>query len=419
MRTFLARRGFLSLLCTQFFGAANDNILKQVLTFMVATGLWAQQLGAGGQAYVALIFTLPFIFLSGFAGQVADRFSKQRVMVIVKLAEVPIAAVAMVGLLAGNLSLTLAALLLLGIQSAFFGPAKYGVIPELVDDGDLSRANGTLNMLTNIAIIAGTIVAGPVADRYHPRPDDHGVIAEAMHWLPGVVLLLVAALGVASILFMPRLEAQAPDLRYDFNPFATYVSTLREMRGTPLLVVTLAWAAFYLVGMMALLILPEYERLLAITYEQTGYLLGALAVSIGVGSAIAGLVSGHAIRPRLVPVGAAGMSVFFLLLGTLRPTFLNVGVLLCGAGIFAGFYMVPLQALLQKLSPDDERGRFLGTANALSFCCSTAGAAIFWIAANRFGMPANRIFLVCAALIIAWTAWAMLRLRGYWAKERV
>jgi len=414
MKTHLLGRGFVSLLVTQFFGAANDNILKQVLTFMVATGIWAQALGEGGQAYVALCLTLPFIVLSGFAGQVADRYSKQVVMVWVKVAEVPIVALAMVGLLYQSLWLTLGSFLLMAIQSTFFGPAKYGVLPELVTSGELSRANGAINMLTNIAIIFGVTVAGPVTDLYHPKPGvESEAVREPVLWAPGALLLLVAVMGLVAVLFIPRLKAADPGLRYRWNPLGTYVPALRHMAAGPLLIIAMAWAFFYLIGMMALLVLPEYESILQISYRENSYLLGVLGIAVGFGSVLAGVISGHHIRPPLIPIGAVGMTVFFALLGLVRPTFWSVAVLLFGMGCFAGLYIVPLQALLQKLSPEGERGRFLGTANALSFCFSSLGAVIYWAAANRMGLPPNRVFLLCAVLAAAGTGLALMRLYGY------
>ena len=135
----LLKPGFLSLVFTQFFGAANDNILKMVLTYMVIDGAWAGRLGAGGQGIVGMCFTIPFILLSGYAGQFADRNSKRYVSVLVKVIEIPIALLALVGFFTGNLWITLGALIALTCQSSFFGPAKYGMIPEIVPDRDLSR----------------------------------------------------------------------------------------------------------------------------------------------------------------------------------------------------------------------------------------------------------------------------------------
>ncbi|MEC8390456.1 MAG: hypothetical protein VXZ49_07215, partial [Planctomycetota bacterium] len=123
----IGNRGFLSLLAISFFGAANDNILKQILILMVAGGgLWANRLGDGSQGVVGLVLTLPFIFLSGYAGQLADKFSKQQVILWVKIAEIPIALLAFAGLIFASFWLSLLALLLLAVQSSFYGPAKFG-----------------------------------------------------------------------------------------------------------------------------------------------------------------------------------------------------------------------------------------------------------------------------------------------------
>ena len=206
MKSNLFKRGFLSLIFTQFFGAANDNILKMVLTYMVIDGAWAGKLGSGGQGIVGLCFTVPFILLSGYAGQFADRNSKRYVSVLVKVVEIPIALAALIGFWVGNLWITLAALIALTCQSSFFGPAKYGMIPELVPSEDLSRANGTINMMTNIAVIVGTMAGGIIADLYSPQATSTGAISTPLLWLPGAAMLLVAGAGLITVLFMTRLE---------------------------------------------------------------------------------------------------------------------------------------------------------------------------------------------------------------------
>ena len=143
--------GFTSLLGVSFFGAANDNLLKQVLILMVvAGGLWVNRLGVGTQGVISLVLSIPFIILSGYAGQVADKFSKQRIIFWVKMAEIPIAIFAMLGLALGSFWLSMLALFLLAIQSSFYGPAKFGIIPDLVDSHRLSQANGLINAVTNV-----------------------------------------------------------------------------------------------------------------------------------------------------------------------------------------------------------------------------------------------------------------------------
>lgn len=411
----LLGQGFSSLLVTQSLGAANDNILKQVLIFMVTEGLWKDQLGAGGQSIIAWCLTLPFVLLSGYAGQLNDRISKQRVAVWMKIAEIPIVAIAGIGLWMGELYVTLFAFIAMSIQSTLFSPAKYGMIPELVRSTELSRANGMINMLTNIAIIVGTMIAGPVSDRFHPPRLPGSARPEPVLWLPFVVMVAFAIAGVVAVLFLPKLKSQNEKLRFDPNPFTTYWVSIREMSRGPILLVAVSWSYFYLIGMMAILLVPEYKGLLNITYTEASYLLGVLAVSIGVGSALAGLLSGDHIEPRLVPVGAAGLTLFLVLLGVVPPNTRNVAFFLGGAGISAGLYLVPLQALLQQLSPDASRGRYLAAANAMSSIFMTIGAGIVWLARRPLGMEANRAFLICAgfsavsAVVMYWRLRVMTR----------
>ncbi len=431
MKSRLLKRGFLSLITTQFFGAANDNILKGVLIYMVIDGAWAGQLGAGGQGIVSVCFTLPFIILSGYAGQFADRNSKRYVSVLVKVVEIPISVVALVGFFTGNLWITLSALVALTCQSAFFGPAKYGMIPELVESRDLSRANGAINMMTNLAVIVGTLAAGTIADAYSPLPSPDGTTGSPILWLPGAAMVTIALVGLATVVFLPRLEPGDQQLTYDLNPFATYVSTLKEMARTPLLMVMLAWGYFYFLAGLALLIIPEYSVVLQsyhVSRMEVSMLLGVMGVAIGLGSVLAGLISGHAIRPRLIPLGAVGLTLFFFLLGTIPPTLPDlppmwrmvaspISGFIFGAGVSAGFYIIPLQALLQRLSPDDERGRFLGTANGVSFTFLLLASMTYWIIRPAFGTSPTeqhpeKIFLLSAVLMVVGATFFLWRIKA-------
>ena len=419
MKSNLLKPGFLSLVATQFFGAMNDNVIKGVLTFMVIDGAWAGGLGPGGQGIVGMCFTVPFILLSGYGGQLADSYSKREVIKWVKVAEIPIAILGAIGFFTGNLWVTMAALVALTCQSSFFGPAKYGMIPELVDDGDLSRANGTINMMTNVAVIVGTLVAGVASDLYSPQDGGAGWL-----WAPGLAMVLIASAGLVTVCVMPRLKTPERRRRpFDWNPLSTYAVTVAEMAKTRLLMVMMAWGYFFLMAGLALFIIPEYTVVLGINRSEASVLMGVLGVAIGVGCAAAGLISGHHIEPRLVPIGALGLIVFFALLAAVPPAmpdlkpmvrvaFSNVGILILFAGFFAGFYIVPLQALLQKLSPDGERGRFLGTANAVSFTFLTIAAGLYWLVRPAFGNQPHKVFYLCSVLMAAGAAFFLWKLRG-------
>lgn len=423
----MSKGGFFPLIWTQFFGAINDNILKQVLIWMLIFGIWKGQLGNGAQGYVNIIFTVPFILLSGYAGRFADRNSKRDVVVLVKIIEVPIALLALIGFWSQNLWLTLGALLALACQSAFFGPAKYGMIPELVESRDLSRANGLINMMTNIAVITGTLMAGQIADLYNPKPG----AGTALLWLPGVALLSFSVIGLITALRLPPLNPGDKSIQYELNPFGTYISALKEMAGTPLFTVMFAWAFFYFVAGLALLILPEYIFVLEkynVDMTEISLLLGVLGVSIGIGCAAAGYLSGNAIRPILVPFGGIALAIFFALLGIVPATlpdlpkywrilFSPISLFILGAGISAGFYIVPLQALMQRLTPSNELGRFLGTANGLSFVFLLLSAILFpiiypaFVSADGSRHP-DKIFMVTAVLMLLGTIFFVWRVRA-------
>ena len=185
----LANRGFISLVVTQFFGVVNDNLLKQVLTFGLAmAGVWKGALGEGGQSWVAVALVLPFLLFGAIAGQLADRYSKQLVTVRMKQAEFLIVLAAFAGFYFNNIWLSLLAMFLLGTQSAFFGPAKYGVIPELVGESKISMANALINMLTNIAAILSVVVGGTLYEAY--RGPEGGKAPEGLLWLPGLASVL-------------------------------------------------------------------------------------------------------------------------------------------------------------------------------------------------------------------------------------
>ena len=409
-----SHRNFWSLIWTQFFGAVNDNILKVVLVFTILYGFWEGKLGQGEQAqsYVNYLFTIPFILLSGYAGTFADRNSKSNVVLWVKIIEVPIAIVAAIGFWTQNVWFAMLALLALSIQSSYFGPSKYGMIPEIVEPRDLSRANGLINMMTNIAVIIGTLVAGQIATYYCPSPERIADGVSPILWLPGLAMILVAVAGLVAALFLPRLEPGDTTVHYSVNPIDTYFSSLKEIAGTPLFTVMFAWAFFYFLSGLALSILPEYAGLLNVDPDEAAVLLGVLGIAIGIGCVLAGFLSGDAIRPRLVPFGGIGLAAAFLLMGAvpaslpffsqtpyLRILVCPTALFILGAGISAGFYIVPLQALLQRLTPDDELGRYLGTANGLSWTFLFLAAVLYQVLRPHYDF-ANQMFIVSSGLMV-------------------
>ncbi len=393
-----SHRGLTALLIAQFMGAANDNILKTLLGFAVVRGMWEGKLGEGGQGLIALCLFVPFILFSGWAGPLADRYSKRSISVLMKWIEVPLAIVAGIGFVTANFWLAAIAMLLLATQSTFFSPAKYGMIPEIVPKANVSRANGILNMATNVAVIVGMLVAGIVSDNLQQQK--HTLIGV---WLPGIVLTLVAVFGLFAIVWLPKLKAMEPLMTLPSNPFKTYVETGKEMCGSLLMRVAIAWAFFYLLATIVLLLVTELGSVLKVDDTRVSYLLASIGISVGFGSLIAGFLSRGKIRVILSKYAALGMAfaMFGIVLATV--SYWSTLAYLTLLGLCAGLYAVPLQSLMQMLPTPAHRGRVLATSNAISFLFMAIGSLLFWLVRPWFGSNPYYIFVVCGVIaVIAW-----------------
>ena len=404
------KRGLSALLAAQFLGAANDNILKTLLSFAVVGGIWKGDLGEGGQGLVALCLFVPFILFSGWAGPLADRMSKRTIAVWMKIAELPLAVTAGIGFIVGDLWITVTAMVLLATQSTFFSPAKYGMIPEIVREDRVSRANGILNMTTNIAVIVGMIVAGMVSDGLaHGENNANGLQSTTSWnmWLPGLVLLSVAVLGIIAIIWLPKLKPADETAQFELNPFKTYVATVAWAWGSPVVTGAIAWSVFYLVATLALLVVTELGEVLDVSDAKVSYLLATIGVAVGIGSLIAGFISRSGIRIGVSRVGAIAMVITLIAAGVTTPTYIWMAVCMFCLGLSAGLYAVPLQSLMQVLPEPDHRGRVLATSNAMSFLLMAAGSFGYWWLRPLFGDQPQRIFVICG--FISFVAWLICR----------
>src|SRR6516225_6285437 len=206
-RQTLGHRGLQPFLWTQFLGAFNDNLFKIVVSLLAVHA--ASQAHSGRElGVVGIVFILPFLLFSGYAGELADVYSKRTVLVVTKSLEIVAATLALVAFAAGHLSITYAVLFLIALQATFFSPAKYGILPEMLPDRDLSRANGVLEMSTFVAIVAGTAIGSFMFDTLHDRL-----------WIVGLTVIAVAVTGTALSFRIPRVAVAAPGRRVSLNPW--------------------------------------------------------------------------------------------------------------------------------------------------------------------------------------------------------
>lgn len=403
----LGERRFLPFFLTQFLGAFNDNVYKNALVVLIT--FQAVQLGAGSPGVMvnlaAGIFILPFFLFSATAGQLADKYEKSRLIRHTKLLEVAVMALAAAGFALMSLPLLLAVLFLMGAQSALFGPVKYAIIPQQLADDELVGGNALVEAATFVAILAGTIVGGLLA----VGADGPGRVSLAV--------VAIAVLGWLASLRIPPVAAADPGLVVNWNPVSQTREMIRftlESRAVLRAIVGISWFWFY--GALFLSQFPGFAAdHLGGDERAVTLLLALFSVGIGAGSLLCGRLSAGRVEPRLVPLGALGLSLFALdlwwaspaagalgaaqplgaLLG--RPQWWRIVFDLVMIGVSGGFFIVPLYALMQQRSAPAHRARIIAGNNILNALFMVAAAAMgAGMLAAGFAVP--QLFLATALL---------------------
>lgn len=407
----LKDRRFLPLFLTQFLGAFNDNLFKNALVILIAYR--AMRVGGlGPDALVALcagVFILPFFLFSATAGQIADRLSKSQLMRWVKGFEIVIMGLAALGFLTSNLMLLFSVLFLMGLQSTFFGPAKYSVLPELVGDDELVGGNALVEMGTFVAILLGTIAGGVLISVHGLGPTI----------LSGAVLL-VAGLGWWASRLIPKTPPGDPELKIVWDPVRPTLETFRGIKqNRPVFLSILGISWFWFLGASFLTVLPSYGQALLHGQELVvTFLLALFCVGIAVGSMLCEKLSGPHLELGLVPFGSIGMSVFALdlfLLGDPQaglpspeqlysftqvvqlPGMWRVILDFTGIAVFSGFYSVPLYTMVQQRSAPEARSRVIAGNNIMNALFMVASSLMLMgLLAAKASLP--QVFGILAVL---------------------
>ncbi len=392
---------------TGVLGAFNDNIFKNGLAAMLVFNS-SQLAGLNTNQIVnlsALAFILPFFLFSALFGQFADKYEKSVQIRGIKLFEVVIMLAATLGFWLDNLPLLLIVLFMLGFQSTMFGPLKYSIIPQVLNRGELIGGNALVEMGTFIAILAGTI-AGPLL---------MGIDAPWPVWVSGTGLL-VAIAGYIASRGIPVAAAVAPDLKINWNFFTeTFrnISFITENRVVLNSVLGISW--FWFFGATFLVQIPSYsENTLGGDETLMSTLLAMFIIGISTGSLLCEKLSGGQVEIGLVPLGALGLTFFgidmyfaspasvaaytdlagwFAVGGNLRIIFDLVMI-----GIFSGFYIVPLYALVQQRSTPSHRSRVIAGNNILNALFMVIAAIVAMILLGRTGFTVPQLFLFTALL---------------------
>ncbi len=402
----LSERRFGPFFVTQFLGAFNDNLYKNAMMILLAfqgasittmsSDIVIQLSGA--------LFILPFFLFSATAGQIADKYDKARLTRFVKVFEVIVMVLGGFGFYYKNLYLLMGALFLMGAHSTLFGPVKYAILPQHLKQEELVGGNGLVEMGTNVAILLGTVLGGILIG------EKNGAL-----FVAGIAIC-IAVFGYLSSRRIPAAPASSPDLVINWNIFDETWRNLqftRKNRTVFLSILGISW--FWLYGLVFLSQFPNLTKDVLYGDETVvSLLLTIFSVGIAVGSLLCERLSGHKVEIGLVPFGAIGLTVFgvdfyFACAHILphaaggawyflrNPLHIRLIADLFLIGLFGGFYIVPLYALIQIRSEPDHRSRIIAGNNILN-ALAMVFSVIMVIGLFKIGLTIPQVLLATALL---------------------
>ena len=293
---------------TQFLGALNDNMFRWLTVFFLI-GLLGDENAPKVTSITGAVFVAPFLLFTAPAGVLADRFSKRNIIVIAKIAELAVMTIGLTAFYFHSMTGIYVVLFLMCTQSAFFGPCKYGIIPELVEAEKISRANSFLEGLTYLSIVVGTALTPMLVEAVRPTLV-----------LAALACVVIAAAGLWTSLRIghtaPRVTGETMSLFFVKDLW----NALRQVRHDRHLILAIFAAAYFMLvgGFAQMSLIPYGIEVCGFTDTQSGYLFLIAAVGIGIGSYLAGRISARSAEIGIIPIGAVGMSIAAVGLGLAR-----------------------------------------------------------------------------------------------------
>lgn len=412
----LKQRRFLPYFTVQALGAFNDNVFRQaiigLLGVMATAGLLDESTRGIYTQLAPAVFILPYFLFSSIAGQFAERTEKSKLIRITTAMEIAIMSLAALGFLLQDMRVLLVALFATGVQSTLFGPVKYSILPSVLKPEELTGGNGLVEMGTSIAVLLGMLFGGLI----FTVAGEHGTQAAA------VAVILLAIAGNVLSRMIPSVPASAPDLKVQWNPIPESIAILKLARKQVAVrnsILGVSW--FWFTGTVLTGNLPVYaETHLGGTPTLYVFALAVFSIGVGVGSLLCEKLSARTVEIGLVPLGAIGMSACIVHLGfapAIAAKGLDVaGFLqqagawrvvldLAGIGLFSGFFVVPLFALIQSRTPKDELSRVIAGMNIQNAVFIVAAALGGVALQQALGWSIPQVFLALGVASIVVAAW--------------
>jgi MFS family permease len=366
----LRSRTFIGLVVAQFLAAFNDQAIHaSAMFFAIHQRILSEE---NAISLMPVLFYAPWAIFCTLAGYLADRYSKRSTLVFWKIAEIGITGIALLGFWANSALgawMVLSTVFLMGTHSAFFVPAKYGVMPEILPPHLLSKGNGVLESLSFLAVILGTYCGGELSYVFKGQE----------YWI-GVVLLSLAVVGALASALIEKVPAANPTRPFPrnlFKPLWVNLGTLLRSRPLLLAVLGIAFFTFVVAFMRGTMYMHGETRNPRWTERETSIMVAVVALGIGLGSPLAGFLSGGKIELGLVPLGALGMIVTLLTAAFVLNSTAALVACLVAIGFFTGFYIVPLFTLLQHRAPKKSKGDLLASSNFINVVGAITASLLF------------------------------------------
>ncbi len=393
-----SRRRFWALIATQFQGAFSDNILRNLLLSMI---VGMQMKAADRETFISVVtflFSVPFLIFSMPGGWLADRFSKRQITIWTKGMEFGSMLLATAGLMSHQMWLSLVALTLVASQAALFGPSKYGLLPELLPEKSLSWGNGVIELGTFLAIIVGTVAGAGMGERFQGHEQ-----------YAGYVLLGLSVLGFATSLGIEKVRAAAPGKPFRANIVGDLWKQIGIMRrNRALFLAVLGNTYFWFLGSLLFSTIVVYgPDVLHVGQTKTGYLNAMLAVGIGLGSMTAGGVSDNKIESGLIPLRAIGMTCTGFALGITSHGMVGSAALLGMLGFWAGFFAVPVNALIQHEPKEENKGGIIAAANLLSFVGIAISSGVYLVFTKYVHLDPRGVIVAASSITAISTVYVL------------
>lgn len=373
---------------TQFLGALNDNIFKLLLVYLFIDieGIEHshQILAASGVVFVA-----PFLLFSASSGTLADKFSKRNIIIMTKVMELVIMVLGVLSFYYQTKLGSFTVLFLLATQSAIFGPSKYGIIPEIVNENKISKANGMMTSFTFLAIILGTFLASFILD-----------ISGKNFIFAASVCLLFSVIGLITSFCIEYTPPAGSSKKFTIFFVKEIYETLKIARLEPSLLLAIIGSSFFLFlgAFTQLNIIPFAVQSLNMTDIQGGYLFLVTAVGIGVGSIVAGKISGKNVELGLVPIATIGITISLYLLDFFSTNLFAVVPTVLILGLLGGIYQVPLDSFIQVASPNKYRGQVIAAANVFSFLGVLVASFLIYMNTEVFALQSSEGFALMGTI---------------------